>query len=217
MFLDMSSSSTLAAHDSAFQLRKGAQGRCGLELLAQPYGSYAAPLIIWSRCFANDEQRDALLTKVDERQLDVVFLGRLTMVFGGDALDEVADALVAEEEAERARELEKEAQRARDHLTVNLYTRVGKHGRHVLELRRRSSDDAEWSVWYDRAIERDRLCDWMRWQSSRFLAFLNHAAAHGSESLVRMLTNEMFVTERRVKKEGRGAGGSRPLRMWRGD
>jgi len=72
-------------------------------------------------------------------------------------------------------------------------------------------------VTYDRAIERDRLCDWLRWQKTRFLGFLDHATEHGAESLSRMLVDEMFATERRVKKEGRGAGGMRPLRMWRGD
>lgn len=74
------------------------------------------------------------------------------------------------------------------------------------------------SAWtYDRAIERDRLCDWLRWQKDRFLGFLDYAATHGSEALSRMLIDEMFLVERRVKKEGRGAGGMRPLRMWRGD
>ena len=54
-------------------------------------------------------------------------------------------------------------------------------------------------------------------RSDWFFAFLDHAAEHGDESLARMLVDEMFATERRVKKEGRGAGGMRPLRMWRGD
>lgn len=213
----MQSVAPLSLRDSAFHLRERTPDRHVLELLAQPHGSHIAPVSIWSRRFANDEQRDAVVTAVNEREVDIVFLGRLTMMFGSGAFDEVADALVAAAEARRAEKLEEEAQRVRDHLTVNLYARASKHGRHVLELRRRSSDDAEWSVKYDRAIERDRLCDWMRWQASRFLAFLDHAAEHGSESLARMLVDEMFATERRVKKEGRGAGGMRPLRMWRGD
>ena len=65
--------------------------------------------------------------------------------------------------------------------------------------------------------KRARLCDWLRWQKERFLEFLDYAAEHGGEALTRMFIDEMFVTERRVKKEGRGAGGMRPLRMWRGD
>ena len=56
----------------------------------------------------------------------------------------------------------------------------------------------------------------MRWQKPRFEAFLGHAAEHGGEALTRLLIDEMFETERRIKKDGRGAGGMRPLRMWRG-
>jgi hypothetical protein len=203
--------------DSAFRLCGRTQGGRVLELQVQPPGSNAAPVAIWSRRFTDDAGCDALLTAVSEREIDIVFLGRLTMIFGGRALDEIADALVAAAAARREKERETEARRARDHLTVNLYAREGKHGRHLLELQRRSSSDADWSVRYDRAVERDRLCDWLRWQKDRFLQFLDHAAEHGDESLARMLINEMFVTERRVKKEGRGAGGMRPLRMWRGD
>ena len=85
------------------------------------------------------------------------------------------------------------------------------------ELQRKSDSHAEWSVRFDRSSERDRLCDWLRWQKPRFGAFLEHAAEHGTEALTRKLVDEMFETERRIKKEGRGAGGLRPLRMWRGD
>lgn len=66
-------------------------------------------------------------------------------------------------------------------------------------------------------MERDRLCDFVRWQKARFGAFLNHAAELGGEALTRMLIDEMFETEARIEKERRGAGGMRPLRMWRGD
>ena len=109
-----------------------------------------------------------------------------------------------------------EDQRRRDHQIINLYAPDTKRG-YKLELQRKSDGGAEWSVRYDRAIERDRLCDWLRWQKVRFYEFLDHAAAHGTEALTRLLIDEMFETERRIKKEGRGAGGMRPLRMWRGD
>ncbi|WP_375393051.1 hypothetical protein [uncultured Sphingomonas sp.] len=202
---------------SAFHLRQNAKSECALDLIAQPPGSRAAPTAIWSRRFDTIDDRDTLLGAVTKGRLDPVFLGRLTMMFGSAALDELADRLIAAARAERAEEVEKAAKRARNHFVVNLYAREGKHGRHVLELQRRNSDEAEWSVTYDRAIERDRLCDWLRWQKERFLGFLDHAAEHGGEALSRMLVDEMFVAERRVKAEGRGAGGTRPLRMWRGD
>ena len=202
---------------SAFHLSQNAKSKRALDLLVQPRGSRATPTAIWSRRFDTIDDRDTLLGAIKKGRLDPVFLGRLTMMFGSAALDELADRLVAAARAERAEELEEAATRARNHFVVNLYAREGKHGRHVLELQRRSSDKAEWSVTNDRAIERDRLCDWLRWQKDRFLDFLDHAAEHGGEALSRMLIDEMFVTERRVKKEGRGAGGMRPLRMWRGD
>lgn len=207
----------LDTRDSAFRFRERTQGDHVLDLLVQPRGSHAEPVVIWSRGFADDDGRDALLNAVNEGELDIAFLGRLTMMFGGAALDDLAKARVAAAVAERAEALEAEAKRARDRLIVNLYAREGKYGRHLLELQRKSSDEADWSIRYDRAIERDRLCDWMRWQKDRFFAFLDNAAEHGDESLARMLVDEMFATERRVKKEGRGAGGMRPLRMWRGD
>lgn len=202
---------------SAFHLSQNAKSKRALDLLVQPPGSRAVPTAIWSRRFDTIDDRDTLLGAVRKGRLDPVFLGRLTMMFGSAALDELADRLIAAARAERAEELEETAKRARNHFIVNLYAREGKHGRHVLELQRRSSDKAEWSVTYDRAIERDRLCDWLRWQKDRFLGFLDHAAEHGGEALSRMLVDEMFVAERRVKAAGRGAGGMRPLRMWRGD
>lgn len=213
----MNGKTILDTCDSAFRFRERTQDGHMLELLVQPRGSYAEPVVIWSRGFADDDGRDALLNAVNEGEHDITFLGRLTMVFGGAALDDLAKARVAAAVAERAKALEAEAKRARDFQIVNLYLREGKYGRHLLELQRMSSDEADWSITYDRAIERDRLCDWMRWQKDRFFAFLDYAAKHGDESLARMLVDEMFATERRVKKEGRGAGGTRPLRMWRGD
>ena len=207
----------LSGSHRAFHFRPSATGKRALDLLIHPPGSRAAPTAIWNRHFEMSEDRDALLDAVDQGRLDPVFLGRLTVMFGSATLDEVVDKLIVTARTERAEALEKEAKRARDHLVVNLYAREGKHGRHTLELQRTSSDEADWSVPYDRVVERDRLCDWLRWQKARFLDFLDHAAEHGGESLSRMLVDEMFVTERRVKKEGRGAGGLRPLRMWRGD
>lgn len=203
--------------DNAFHFRHGAKGKRTLDLLMLPPGSRAEPTAIWSRRFDAVGDRDAVIEAFDEGKLDAVFLGRLTLLFGSMALDEVVDTLAAKARAEREEELESEAKRVRDHLVVNLYAQKDKHGRHTLELQRRSRNKADWSVTYDRAMERDRLCDWLRWQKHRFLDFLDHAERHGGEALARLLIDEMFVTERRVKKEGRGAGGSRPLKMWRGD
>lgn len=187
-----------------------------LELHAGRAGDRAAGLSIWSRRFANERDRDAVLARIADRRLDLLFLARLSMVFGSGDLDAVMDDLVADSRAKREAEMAEEAMRAQDELVVDLYRREGKHGRHLLELQRKSRAHADWAIKYDRAAERDRLCDWLRWQKDRFLEFLDYAAEHGDEALAQRLTDEMFETERRVKKEGRGAGGLRPLRMWRG-
>lgn len=163
---------------SAFRLSENAKSKHVIDLRAQPTGSQAAPTAVWSRRFDTIEDRDTLLGSVEQGELDLVFLGRLTMVFGSAALDELADRLIAVSRAKRAEEQEEAAKRAREHFIVNLYAREGKYGRHLLELQRKSSDKSEWSVTYDRAIERDRLCDWLRWQKDRFVDFLDHAAEH---------------------------------------
>ncbi|CAM3248998.1 hypothetical protein SPAN111604_13060 [Sphingomonas antarctica] len=70
---------------------------------------------------------------------------------------------------------------------------------------------------FDGRSERDRMCDWLRWQKPLFREYLAYAAANGDHALEKRLVDEMFETEARLKKEGRVAGGLRPLRMWRGE
>lgn len=172
--------------------------------------------ILWTRHFGDGADRDAVLERFHAGALDILFLGRVTMIFGPAAITAAVDRVVESARKIRKAQATAEAQRRRDHQHINLYAPDTKRG-YKLELQRKSDSDAEWSVRYDRAIERDRLCDWLRWQKPRFADFLDHAAKHGSESLTRMLTDEMFEAERRIKKEGRSAGGMRPLRMWRGN
>ncbi|RYD29280.1 MAG: hypothetical protein EOP89_00350 [Lysobacteraceae bacterium] len=162
------------------------------------------------------EDRNAVLDAVHRDALDLAFFGRLTSIFGTVELDKVVDGIVSTATHARHEAAEKAARTARNHQRVSLYAPDTKRG-HALELQRKSRDVADWRVVYDRAAERDRLCDWLRWQQPRFLEFLEFAAKNGDETLTRLLTDQMFEAERRVKKEGRGAGGMRPLKMWRGD
>lgn len=171
---------------------------------------------LWTRHFGDLADRDAVLERFQSGARDLIFYGRVTMIFGSAAITAAVDRVVKDAQKVRLEQAAAEAQRRRDARVINLYAPDSKRG-YKLELRRKSDRDAEWSVRYDRPSERDRLCDWLRWQKPRFGAFLDHAAEHGSEALTRLLIDEMFETERRIKKEGRGAGGMRPLRMWRGD
>lgn len=171
---------------------------------------------LWTRHFGDLADRDAVLERFGSGALDLNFHGRVTMIFGPAAITTAVDRIVESVRRVRQAQAEVEEKRQRDRHVINLYAPDTKRG-YKLELQRKGENDADWSVRYDRASERDRLCDWLRWQKPRFAKFLDDAAEHGLEVLTRMLIDEMFATERRVKKEGRGAGGLRPLRMWRGD
>lgn len=187
-----------------------------VSLVISPPGSRRAPVAVWERTFDAIEDRNAVLEASYGNEIELGFLGRLTMLFGGDQLDALADRMVFDAHDARRVAAEKAVETARKHQVVDLHAPDTKRG-HALQLQRKSRSTADWKVVYDRASERDRLCDWLRWQHHRYLAFLDHAAKHGDEALTRLLIDEMFETERRIKSEGRGAGGMRPLRMWRGD
>lgn len=201
--------------EGAFDLAIHA-GNPSLHLFVSPGGPGAAPTLVWSYPFEDAADRDMMIDRVRSGSLDLRFLGRLAMIFGGDELDRIASEIADEAQAARRRKREKAAEQARKFKIVELFRVDGKHRFH-LELRRASSNDAVWKISYGRAIERDRLCDYMVWQRDRFPSFLDHVEDHGGEALSRLLLDEMFETERRVKKQGHGAGGMRPLRMWRGE
>lgn len=70
---------------------------------------------------------------------------------------------------------------------------------------------------FDEGWERDRVWDWLRWQTRRFEDIRLRIDGIGAAAVERELLHEMLVTENRVRKTGLGAGGRRPLRFWRGD
>lgn len=125
-------------------------------------GSRAAPSILWTRRLEDAGERDALLEKVEAGMPDPVFLGRLALMFGAEAVDVEVDDVVAANRAARAQEQAAAAEHARRHLIVHLDAREGSYGRHTLSLQRASRGEADWTVSYDRAIERDRLRDWLK-------------------------------------------------------
>ncbi|MHA3841662.1 hypothetical protein ACX0GZ_10635 [Sphingomonas aestuarii] len=177
---------------------------------------HRAAKTLWTRQFESDADVQAVLDAVSSDSVDLMFFGHLTLVLGTADLDGIVDSIITDARDERRAQAEEAAEYARDHETVELLTAQKRRG-FSLKLCRKSETVADWEVVYDRAAERDRLCDWLRWQRARFLQFLEFAAEHGDEALTRLLTDEMFETERLVKKQGRSAGGVRPLRMWRGE
>ena len=177
---------------------------------------HRAPKALWTRKFESAPDVQAVFDAISSGSVDLMFFGHLTLILGAADLDGIVDRIVKDARDERRARAEEAAEYARERDTVELLKAQKRRG-YALELCRKSETVADWEVVYDRAAERDRLCDWLRWQRARFLQFLEFAAEHGNEALTRLLTDEMFETERGVKKQGRGAGGVRPLRMWRGD
>lgn len=197
----------------AFSISSDTIESCVLQVIVHAASADRAT-VLWSRQFDDLADRDAVIDQFRSGVLDLAFHSRVTMIWSSATMDAAVDQAVVIARAHRREQEQVEAQRRIDAKVIDLHVRQTKHG-YSLELQRKSDRSAEWSVQYDRAAERDRLCDWLKWQKPRFASFLAYSAEHGSEALARALLDEMFATERQVKKEGRGAGGLRPLRMWR--
>lgn len=201
---------------SAFRFAAGEADACKAVLLFQPVGSAAPPEVIWSRRCNSAAEAEAVITGLENVGDGAAFFGRLLLLLGPEYLEDEVDLMISVErdriDAERADALAVAAA----HRRVSCYA-PDKEGWFYLTLQRASASRPEWSIAFRGRAERERLRDWLRWQGHRYLAFLDHAAEHGAQALEKHLLAEMFETEKRVKKEGRGAGGTRPLRMWRGE
>lgn len=156
-----------------------------------------------------------------------VELGRAAAVFGSGYVTSAIEAGVRVEEADHEQRRRQDEERARiareaaeedqrEALVIYCYFKE-REGRFVIELWRGNTDKRFWSLDFDENWERDRFWDWFGWQESRWPDFAAFLAAHEEIDLDHMLLKEMLETERRVKKDGLGAGGRRPLRFWRGD
>jgi hypothetical protein len=69
---------------------------------------------------------------------------------------------------------------------------------------------------FDEPVERDRLWDWLRWQTHRYRGWRRLWDEKGSAALKRLIVRSMFHDEDRARMTGRALGGRRPLRLWRG-
>jgi hypothetical protein len=120
----------------------------------------------------------------------------------------------ANREAEEARKLEEQKLAAAAKITA--YYRILKKC-FAVTLEYGNDEKAFWSIKFDEAWERDRFWDWFNWQSDRYPEFAEYLKDGDRLELERKLLKEMLVTEQKVKKQGLGAGGRRPLRFWRGE
>ena len=182
-------------------------------LLERPGSGIVVPL--YAAVFNSKAERDGVLAAAKDRET-IEFWGRLVLALRPAQLEPILAALAAKARKAAQAEAEARRQRAQAHRTIQLFIRDRKQG-FYLELTRMSDTIPAWSIRFAGRAERDRLCDWLRWQKFRFAAFLAFAAEHGDHALERHLVDAMFATEARLKKEGRAASGLRPLRMWRGE
>ena len=198
-----------------FRFRSGGADGRDLVLSLDRFGHQAEPITLFSySCRSSDECRGILdIAFADPDR--VQFIGRLLMMFGDAPLIDIVSAAVELDGERLAEEQRDREEQERKHRTIELFARV-REGRFWLDLERQSESKPDWSMRYDRRPERDRMCDWLRWQKDRFAEFVTYADEHGARALEQRLSNEMFETEARLKKEGKSAGGTRPLRMWRG-
>ena len=210
-----SAASRVSAGPFAFRVDGAA-----VELAFVPPWSAAAPRTLWSHAFGSTDALERFLDDAREGEggpdpLLVAFWGRRLIAFGPAALGAQA---AAAEEAVRERIAREEAEREateRRRRVVDLYA-TAKGGWYRLELQRASERRPDWTIAFRGRAERERLLDYLRWRKPWFAEYLDHAAEHGHAALEERLTREMFEMEARVKASGMGAGGARPLRMWRG-
>ncbi|CAN5598487.1 hypothetical protein BH10PSE14_BH10PSE14_35230 [soil metagenome] len=179
-------------------------------------GSWEPPQVVWTRSFNSLGDLRSVLAHIRDADIEIAFWGRLVLLLGPSSLDADMDRIVDAHHERIVSNDEKRRRQAAARRRVQSYAR-DKNGWYYLTLQRETDDEPEWSIAFRGKAERERLRDWFRWQSSRFLEFLDYADEHGGAALEKRLLDEMFATEQRVKQEGHGAGGARPLRMWRGE
>lgn len=150
-----------------------------------------------------------------------VLWGRLAVLFGDEALDEiviVAAGRAAEEAAIAAEEIRmKEDERQHLHRTIGLFVLDPKSNRPGLALESGDERKPFFKMEFSERWERERVLDWLRWQRSFFLEFRDQVETEGAVALERRIIAGMRETEADCRKRGLSSGGRRPLRFWRGE
>jgi hypothetical protein len=199
----------------AFRMVRDLDAKHGVALLFERPGTNTT-VRIWSGVFDSRAECTAILVAAKEQADRLEFWGRLVLTLGAAPLDPIIAMIACKARKEAIEDADRRRKKAAARRVIHLYIRERK-GRFYLDLERASDNAPEWSIRFDGRSERDRMCDWLRWQKPHFREYLAYAAANGDHALEKRLVDEMFETEARLKKEGRVAGGLRPLRMWRGE
>ena len=171
------------------------------------------PVWILETAFAEDarERYEWMLTRPERwavwaRHAPIVGSEMLTLMMESEQ----------DEDARLAAELQAQAERlAREARTVTaLSTEVA--GRPCVTLGRGSDKEPFLAIAFDEAVERDRLWDWVRWQTHRFRGWRMLWDDKGPAALRRLIVKSMLHDEHRVREAGQALGGPRPLRLWDG-
>lgn len=196
----------------------GIGGRLAVSLVRQ-YRDGVSPdarACIWTMTFGSEADATRLYDWMCTRADRWVVWGRIAPILGqalfeqflADEADRDANLL-----ADEASRLENE-HRAALEITI---ARIDGQAHFGLALQRADEPSPFFRMILERRIERDRIFDWLRWQSHRFHEWHEHRLANGHKSLERMVLEGMLTTEHNVKAAGLGAGTRRPLKFWRGD
>ncbi|MBP2513845.1 hypothetical protein [Sphingomonas sp. PvP018] len=90
-------------------------------------------------------------------------------------------------------------------------------GRPCVSLRIGSEDAPFLVIAFAQTVERDRMWDWVRWQTHRYRRWRAICVDKGYTALRNLMVGSMLRDERRARANGLAVGGPRPLRLWRGN
>ncbi len=178
-------------------------------------GEIEPGLAVWIQelAFAEDarERYEWMLTRPERwavwaRHAPIVGAEMLSLMMEGEQDEDVRLAAELQAQADRL---------AREARTVTaLSTEVG--GRPCVTLGRGGETEPFLVVPFDEPVERDRLWDWLRWQTHRFRGWRVLWDEKGAAALRRVIVRSMLHDEHRVREAGQALGGPRPLRLWAG-
>lgn len=142
--------------------------------------------------------------------------GRMAPILGVDTLATFIAAEQAKEDAERAEQAARREEEERRASTVRMACEDDR-SKVLITLKRGDDAAPVIRMALSSKAERDRIWDWLRWQTGRYRDWHALCAAKGPQAVEREILEGMLRDEARLRKAGLSAGGRRPLRFWRGD
>lgn len=182
---------------------------------AEKHGEIEPGLPVWilEMAFVDDarERYEWMLTRPERWAV----WARLAPIVGPDLLTLMMEG-EQDEDVRRASELQAQVERlAREARTVTALSTEA-FGRPSVALSRGSEKQPFLVLSFDQPVDRDRLWDWLRWQTHRYRGWHMLWDDKGPAALRRLIVKSMLHDEDRVRRAGQALGGPRPLRLWSG-